>query len=249
MWEQTVEPKIIETLGQDRRHIQHRCVRCFGVGESDLEQMLPDLVRRGRSPRVGITVSHATITLRVSAEAASSADCETQMAPTIQTIHDCLGDLVFGSQDEELQHAVVRLLNTQQHTIATVEWGPGGMLADWLSGADPAGTVFHGGWIVRGEGALQTALGLPATQDEIAIPQLVADVARQARASLSTDFALAVGPFPSPNAVSDRFHFALATPERVIEEAGRFAGHPDILKSRATKQALNLLRLHLESLG
>ena len=99
MWEATVQPAVEQTLGDQRRWIQHHVIKCFGVGESDLEQMLPDLIRRGRQPSVGITVSKATISLRISAQAETEHDCHHQMAPTIQTIHDCLGDLIFGERD------------------------------------------------------------------------------------------------------------------------------------------------------
>ena len=61
MWEQTVAPAI-RGLAGPAMVIRHRRIKCFGVGESDLEQMLPDLIRRGRYPEVGITISGATIT-------------------------------------------------------------------------------------------------------------------------------------------------------------------------------------------
>ena len=61
MWTQSVEPALAAATGE-ARVIRHRRIKCFGVGESDLEQMLPDLIQRGRQPSVGITVSQATIT-------------------------------------------------------------------------------------------------------------------------------------------------------------------------------------------
>ena len=63
---QTVAPAIAAMFGAPQV-IRHKQIKCFGVGESDLEQMLPDLIRRGRDPQVGITVSGATITLRITA--------------------------------------------------------------------------------------------------------------------------------------------------------------------------------------
>src|SRR5690606_19327052 len=45
MWQQTVVPALSQMLGTPRV-IRHKQIKCFGVGESDLEQMLPDLIRQ-----------------------------------------------------------------------------------------------------------------------------------------------------------------------------------------------------------
>ncbi len=50
MWEQSVAPAIQSMVGP-ARVICHRRIKCFGVGESDLEAKLPDLIRRGASRR------------------------------------------------------------------------------------------------------------------------------------------------------------------------------------------------------
>ena len=97
MWEQSVVPALV-SLGAGQQVIRHRRIKCFGVGESDLEQMLPDLIRRGRTPLVGITVHDATITLRITATAPTESECLAQMEPTIATIRECLGTLIFGGR-------------------------------------------------------------------------------------------------------------------------------------------------------
>lgn len=113
MWTATVGPAIQAWLGMKKVIIHHR-IKCFGVGESDLEAMLPDLIARDRYPLVGITVHQATITLRITAEGDTPAAARTAMQPTIDTIRSCLGDLIFGEEDEELQDVVVRLLCTEK---------------------------------------------------------------------------------------------------------------------------------------
>ena len=154
MWERSVAPALADSLGGRRRVIQHRCLKCFGVGESELEQMLPDLIRRGRVPAVGITANKATLTLRITAEGATAEDCRALMEPTVATICATLGKLVFGEGDEEeLQHAVVRLLGQRRETVATVEVGSGGLLAHWLGQADESGSAYAGGCVVRAVGA------------------------------------------------------------------------------------------------
>ncbi|MBX7075575.1 MAG: CinA family nicotinamide mononucleotide deamidase-related protein, partial [Pirellulales bacterium] len=160
MWRATVEPAIAALVGASRV-IRHRRIKCFGVGESHLEQMLPDIIRRGRDPSVGITVSGAVITLRITAAGASPDDCLAAMAPTIATIHECLGDIVYGEEEDELEHAVHRLLAEKQLTLASAEWGTGGLIAQELSSLDQPQQRFLGGVVVTSAAAIESALGVP----------------------------------------------------------------------------------------
>ena len=132
MFRQSVAPAV-RGLSPEIRVIQHRRIKCFGAGESHVEQMLPDLIRRGREPSVGITVHAATITLRITAAGATSADARAAMEPTAATIRQCLGSLVYGEEDDELEDAVVRLLAQRGQKLATVEMATAGTLAQWLS--------------------------------------------------------------------------------------------------------------------
>ena len=68
MWAASVAPAIQCTARRRSESSAHYRIKCFGVGESDLEAMLPDLIARDRYPLVGITVHQATITLRITAE-------------------------------------------------------------------------------------------------------------------------------------------------------------------------------------
>ncbi|HEV2971974.1 MAG TPA: molybdopterin-binding protein [Pirellulales bacterium] len=296
MWNDSVAPAIREMLPSPRI-ICYRRIKCFGVGESDLEAMLPDLIRRGREPQVGITVSGATITLRIAATGESREACLAAMEPTVDTIHDCLGDLAFGEEDDELQDAVIRLLAAKGKTLATAEWGTGGLIADWLSTAQDSALHQLGGLPPnlplplgegRGEGEAPSTAGslrpnplpkregtdqLPnapylggfvvtspqsrsqliestghALPPDAATESIVSALAAAGRLRLSSDYALAIGELPlyDPAApVPPRFYYAIATPAGIRARSSPYAGPADILKLRAAKQALNLLRLEL----
>jgi nicotinamide-nucleotide amidase len=238
------------------RVICHRRIKCFGVGESDLEAKLPDLIRRGREPTVGITVHGATITLRITAAAETREACLAAMEPTVHTIHQCLGELVFGEEDDELQHAVVRLLRKRGQSLATAEWGSGGMIAHWLSEVSESRGVFAGGMVLPTKQAVfdlvqpagRSALSERAPDDAGMKKLLVERMADECRQLFHADYGLAVGELPpvDPQASEPgKLWFAVAGSSGTTAVSTPYAGHPDILKARGGKQALNLLRLTL----
>ncbi len=262
MWWQSVAPAIGQLMPESRV-IRHRRIKCFGVGESHLEQMLPELIHRDRQPRVGITVSQATITLRITASGRTHDECLAAMLPTEQTIRQTLAELVFGEEDEELQHVVARLLQARQRTLATVEWGTVGLVAQWLSEVcatdkhygehygDHCEDHYRGGLTIASGKTLQTMLGLKMPHDASDRPDhdaLTARMAESARERFGSDLGLAVGPLTPGDAeakIADHFTIALATGESVITQRASLAGHPEIVLSRAAKQALDLVRRSL----
>ncbi|HZN36555.1 MAG TPA: CinA family nicotinamide mononucleotide deamidase-related protein [Pirellulaceae bacterium] len=243
MWAASVGPAIRERLGI-RKVIAHHRLKCFGVGESDLEAMLPDLIARQRYPLVGITVSQATITLRITAEGETAEAARAAMQPTIETIEQCLGDLIFGEEDEELEHAVIRRLLDRRETLAVVEWGTGGVLANWLSECPGSSGVFEGGLVVRNHVALESMLPVrpEAWRNEgFRSASFTGELARAALERFGTDWVLVVGPFPEDERDIAVF-LGMATKDGVITKPITFAGHPSILKDRTAKQALDWLR-------
>jgi nicotinamide-nucleotide amidase len=249
MWHATVAPALVARCGTSRRVIRQRVIRCFGAGESEIESRLPDLVRRGREPLVGITASQATITLRVVAEGADVAECEAKLTPTVATIYSCLGPLIYGEGEMELADAVVQHLTERSQTLATVEWGTAGLMASWLGDVPASAACWRGGLIVRDRESLSRVLGVLVEGGDglpIDAQPLVAQMAAAGRERCGSDYGLAIGPFPE-GAVSlaGRVHVAVAGRGQLVSESFVFAAHPAIQRDRCAKQALNFLRLTL----
>ena len=248
MWDQTVAPALRE-MGAGNRIIRHHRIKCFGVGESDLEQMLPDLIRRGQSPSVGITVHKATITLRITAEGATDEDCRQLMRPTIATIHECLGDLVFGEEDDELQHVIGKTLIGRGETVSTVELATHGTMANWLYQLPSSGEFLGWGLTLQSLDAAYRLLDKEQrTEASRGEKQLTSTLARSIRERTGTTYAVAIGPVTEPRIERDgiqRVPMAIAAPNGVRVVMRAFGGHPDILIERAAKQGLDLLRQHL----
>jgi nicotinamide-nucleotide amidase len=249
MFRASVAPAVLG-LSERPRILRHRRIKVFGAGESHVEQMLPDLIRRGRQPSVGITVHAATITLRITAEGTDSQECEARIAPTAATVRECLGSLVFGEEDDELEDAVLRLLAATGQTLCTAEVGTAGTLASWLSRAALANPRYLGGQVIAGDALLSKILGdaggLVAQHGKHS-REVTEALAVQSRKESGADFALAVGPFPPDAGANPEapHYFSLAAPAKITTKASSLFGHPSIWQPRAAKAALNLLRLTL----
>jgi nicotinamide-nucleotide amidase len=234
MWHDSVAATIAAFIGGNRRVIRRRLIHCFGAGESQLEAMLPDLIRRGRRPTVGITASKATITLRITADGATEEECLAAIAPVEATIRQCLGTLVFGEGDDELQNVVVRLLRERGKTLATAECSTAGLMAAWLSAVDDAGDVFRGGSVLSE--AIESA--------EV--------MATRCREQFHADYGLAIL-LPSPfgrgaggeGGDTPRVSVALAGAEGIESKTLPDFVHPALSHLFRAKQALNFLRLGL----
>ena len=229
MWRQTVVPVLL-AMQPERGTIVQRRIKCFGAGESAIEAMLPDLVRRGREPLVGITAHEATITLRIAARGRDEAACRAAIAADEATIRSCLGLLVYGVEDDEVEDAAIRAAAAAGISLASGEIGTQGRVAALLAQSDArAGErMFRGG----------TVLSPGATDDPVAIAERV-------RRDAGADLGLAVGPPQTDadgNVVLDIVLVSDAGVERVTHRLG---GGATLAPSRAAKTAVDLVRRSL----
>lgn len=230
MWNETVEPELRAMVGNDLV-IHHHTIHCFGAGESHIETMLPGLVERGRDPQVGITASSATISLRISTQGPTRAQCLEKMQPTIETIRVCLGDLVYGENGVGLHQVVVGLLQAQNKTVAILDAGLNGALASQMTGNIDSVDVLNGSRIING------------TVSDLAVA--AADFA----SSKGTEFGLAIGPIDrdpdTVNAGESFYDVVITEGKQTHQRSFRFGGHSGIREERATKEVLNYFRLLL----
>ena len=245
--------QVLPRLGGNGHVIRRARINCFGVGESDAEERLGDLTERGRDPEVGITVHEATITLRITAEGDTAEECQRKIAETRALINERMGLLVFGEEDEELQHIIVRMLKERGLTLGTAESGSGGLLAHWLTDVPGFESVYLGGIIAPTNAGKRELLDVRDETLQTSGPisaQAAGEMAAGAREKLHTDFALAITEYPRPEfaPVGDdvpRSWIALSgeNVSKTVEHV--LVGDLAIAKSRAAKTALNVLRLHL----
>lgn len=254
MFQQQVVPR----LPASTKVIRQATVRCYGAGESHMEQLLGDITARGRDPEVGITASKATISLRITATAESEAECLTKIESTRNEIHSRLGELVFGQEHDELEDAVMRILAQSNATIACVELGQTGALNDRLSRASASADCFLGGMAFSSLKAFDRyahdlRFHAESQQSPLTSKQHGHHLAQWCREQFRCDFALATlipldaheTPHTGQSQSQQASIAAVATPTETLAERVALLGTRELQIARTAKTALNMLRLNL----
>ena len=231
----------VNQLTGSKNTTHHHVIHCFGGGESQIEQMLVDLTDRDRTPRVGITASQATISLRITSVADSREACIQQIQPTIQTINSKLGQLVFGENGVELEQVVVDLLDAQNKTLAIADFGFGGIASQKLHSIDLSSKRLKASLAMG-----KSHMAAWCTDQSLPIKDVMRISADKVREQFETDIGVAIGPAEkSPEGKTRAYQVAIATPETPISKSNNYGGHSGLRQERTAKQILNEIRLHL----
>ncbi len=233
--------RVLPRLPRSDKVIRRARVNCYGVGESACEEMLGDVTARGRDPEVGITVHEGTITLRIEAHGATESECDAKIAATKQLIHERLGELVFGEEDEQLEEIIVRELNRRGQTVAFADEVTGGVLSLWLTAVPDSETCFLGGVIGSAVGQVFN-LPVPAGQVENLPHERARQLAQQTRERFGSDFAIAIAGSLKTDGIP-RLGLALADSNGVEVQEHIPVADISFARNRAAKSALDLLRL------
>lgn len=258
MFVDTVVPRLVSGK-VDGTVIQHHVMKLFGTGESDMEQRLGDMISRNREPRVGITVSKATISLRITATADSEQSCQSQISETRKQILELVPEFYFGEGETfEQHHAINHLLCSRQESLMVIELGHAAPLGDWFAslGETPA---FQGGLSLGSADDLRR--WLPAIPGETIncdvdshesmtqSNELFEQQLESFRQCHQVDWLLLVDAYPflqesgsEPMAAKQLTFWVVSPSGRVSHDEESIGGHPDVIQPRIAKAAMAFLR-------
>ena len=136
-------------------------LRCFSIGESELQDLIGDLMDDAVNPSLAPYAKTGECMLRLTAKGKSEAECEERMAPLFRDVKARLGDRLYGVDVPNLESRVLELLKSRCLTFSAAESCTGGLIAKRITDLPGASSVFKGGIVSYTNEVKAAVLGVP----------------------------------------------------------------------------------------
>ena len=128
--------------------IDSRVLRFFGIGESQLETEIEDLLEKQSNPTIAPLASDGEVTLRLTAKHESIEEADKLLKETEDNILSRVGEYFYGYDDTTIMNELINLLKENGLTISAAESLTGGMFQEKMTDVQGAGLILKGGIVV-----------------------------------------------------------------------------------------------------
>lgn len=246
MFEESLLPYFTKKTGQI---IESKMLKVFGIGESEMETKILDIVEAQSNPTIAPYVNQGEIVIRVTSRCKDRNSANQMINPVIDKIRDRLGIMLYALNGESMEEVVVGRLLADDIDISLAESCTGGMLASKLVNVPGVSKVFEHGFITYSNQAKMDVLGVSkktldsfgAVSRETAIEMVKGLLARtKTRAGISITGV--AGPDPDDNRPKGNVFVAVSLDNELECIELKLNGNRERIRHMACLNALDLLR-------
>lgn len=135
---------VLDQLGF-KETIESRVLRFFGIGESQLETVIEDLIDAQINPTIAPLAADGEVTLRLTAKHESSEIAKKLLDETESLITARVGEFLYGYESTSLVNELMKKLQSLNLTVGCAESLTGGLFAEELTRISGASSVLKGG--------------------------------------------------------------------------------------------------------
>lgn len=151
MWSEQAKPRILDSVEQ--RIIDTVIIKTIGIGESDAEDRIHDLILAG-DPEVATYAKDDGVHIRVTATGSDAADARRRRDAARAEVERILGPYIWGEDRDTLAGVLARRLRQAGMCLHVHEIGTGGGLTALLATDPDAAAVVHADIAPAGELAI-----------------------------------------------------------------------------------------------
>jgi len=233
--------------------IVSRSLKTWGQSESGLAEMIAHRVDAQTNPTIAFLARGIEgLVVRLTAKATSEAEAEALIAEEEIVLREILGGLVFGIDDETIEHAALHALETRGWTLGVAESLTAGLIGSRIGAVPGASRTFRGSIASYATDVKRSVLGVEA--ESVVSEECAIEMAIGAQRVLGADVGIAAtgvaGPDEQDGQPVGTVWFAIALPDREPEAfTARLPGDRERVRQFAAISLLNGLRQRLDSLA
>ena len=220
-----------------------------GIPESEVGEILGDLLRPGRNPSIGSYPRSADVVLSLEALGQSEGEAQSLIDRDIEEIEERLSGFVLCRERTTIQKVVAELLMQTGRTLAVAESLSGGRIADRIVDTPGVSAVFLGGVAAYANRAKIDLLQVrPATLEEHgAVSEACAlEMALGVRSALGADIGISTTGIAGPGGATEgkavgTVFLGFSTPERSFAKRLSLVGDREMIRERTAQRAFDLL--------
>lgn len=236
--------------------IESRFLRVFGIGESELETRILDLINGQTNPTIATYAKEGEVTLRVSAKVQNSEDSEYLLKPVIDEIKKRVGNCLYSENDQTLDAVAADLLMKNNITISTAESCTGGLISETLTDIPGISKVFIGGAVAYSNDVKVEYLGVnPETLKQYGAVsrETAAEMATGVRSRLKTDIGISVTGIAGPDGGTAEkpvglVYIGLASEKITITKKLRLSGNRNKIRKITALNVFDMIRRYVLNL-
>ena len=183
-------------------HIVSHTVNIFGMGESTVDSIFAQEMNAMTNPSMAPYAKECDCLLKITAKAATVAQAEAMIEPVMREVKEKLGDVVYGTDVDCVEEALIKLLEEKPLSFAAAESCTGGYIAKRFTDLPGASRFFKGGMVTYTNEAKAALLGIdPALIEEKGAVsfEVAKAMAENCRRILGSDVGLGVTGLAGPD--------------------------------------------------
>lgn len=250
MFKKSIFPYILK---KEKINFYSRYYKVVGIGESQLEDMLIDIIKDQTNPTIATYAGHNEILLRLTANSKDQDTADKVLQPYENLLMDRIGKNIYGGKEDTLEKVTGNLLIEKNITLSIAESCTGGMIASRLTSIPGISKVFHSGIVCYSNSAKENLIGVSSdilTSKGAVSPEVAEELCRKLYQKTKTDIVMSVTGIAGPGgATKDKpvglVYIGILYKDKVEVRKYIFSGSREKVQERASQQALNILRKKL----
>ena len=140
--------------------IFYKTIKTYGIGESQLETDLLDLIDAQDDPTLATYAKEGEAQLRIASKRKTKAEAEKAVDEMLAKVRERIGKYIYSTDDESLAEVVGKKLIEKDITISSAESCTGGLFAKTLIDIPGISQVFDRGLVTYSNTAKEQELGV-----------------------------------------------------------------------------------------